>query len=122
MTALEIKRGDVVNVDLRGAEGGEKQGVRPCVVVQNDGGNRGSPMTIVVPLTDVAQFKGYPHQVRISAAELGPGGKESVAECGHLRTIDREKRIVGKEVVLTALAVEVMTRVDVGLRASSGLR
>ncbi len=92
MSRLEIKRGDIVNVDLRGAEGGEKEGTRPCVVVQNDGGNRGSPMTIVVPLTDIAQYKGYSQQIRVSAAELGAGGKESIAECGHIRTIDRDAR------------------------------
>lgn len=119
MAKLAIKRGDVVNVDLRGATGGEKEGVRPCVVVQNDGGNRGSPLTIVVPLTDVAQFKGYPQQVRISDADLGPGGKDSIAECGHIRSIDRDERIVS-DVVPTTLAPEVMNRIDIGLRASLG--
>lgn len=47
---IPLVRGDIVLVDLRGAEGGEKKndkllGARPCVVVQNDGGNRGSPLT-----------------------------------------------------------------------------
>lgn len=121
MAKLQIKRGDVVKVDLRGAEGGEKEGARPCVVVQNNGGNQGSPMTIVVPLTDVAQYKGYSQQVPVSAGELGPGGKDSIAECGHIRTIDRDARIVS-DVVLTTLAPAVMTRIDAGLRASLGLR
>ncbi|WP_369128077.1 type II toxin-antitoxin system PemK/MazF family toxin [Ramlibacter tataouinensis] len=35
--------------------------LRPCVVVQNDFGNKVSPLTIVVaPLTDQAQYKKYP--------------------------------------------------------------
>jgi len=121
MAKLDIKRGDIVIVDLRGAEGGEKEGTRPCLVVQNDGGNRGSPLTVVVPLTDVGQFKGYPQQVRISEAELGAGGKDSIAECGHIRTIDRDTRIVSAA-VLTTLAPAVMARVDAGLKASLGLR
>ncbi|MFG0243799.1 MAG: type II toxin-antitoxin system PemK/MazF family toxin [Phycisphaerales bacterium JB054] len=121
MKRVEIKRGDVVDVDLRGAEGAEKQGTRPCVVVQNDGGNRGSPMTIVVPLTDVRQFKGYAQQIQVSAAELGPGGKDSIAECGHVRTIDRDARIVSEQ-IRTTLESSVMSRIDTGLRASLGLK
>src|SRR5690606_37782667 len=70
--AVPLRRGDVVYVDLKGAIGVEKQKTRPCVVVQNDGGNRASPMTIVAPITDEDQFKGYAQQVLVEAHELGP--------------------------------------------------
>lgn len=120
MAKIEIKRGDVVNVDLRGAEGGEKMGERPCVVVQNDRGNAVSPLTVVVPLTDVDQYKKLPVQVLVTAKELGSGGKDSVAECGHVRTIDRDARIIGDK-VLTHLDSTVMRRLDAALRVSLGL-
>lgn len=124
MPQIEIARGDVVQVDLSGAIGGEKQndrlsGLRPCVVVQNNGGNRGSPLTIVAPLTDDAQYKGYPQQVKVTAAELGPWGKDSIIECGHLRSIDRDRRIKQN---LGPVAEGVMDRVDAALKSSLGLR
>jgi mRNA interferase MazF len=91
MPRLDLVRGDVVQVDLDGAKGVEKQKVRPCVVVQNDVGNRVSPMTIVAPVTDDEQFKNLPVQVFVALGDLGPGAKDSVIECGHLRTIDRDE-------------------------------
>ena len=118
---LPLVRGDVVYVDLSGAAGNEKQGRRPCVVVGNDGGNRVSPLTIVAPITDSGQYKGYPMQVLISAADLGPGAKDSIIECGHLRTIDRDVRIDHGTGVWRHLSDEIMGRVDDALRASLGL-
>lgn len=102
-------------VDLRGAEGAEKMGVRPCLIVQNDGGNAKSPLTIVVPVTDRAQHKNYPTQVLIPAAELGLRGKDSIAECGHIRTIDRDRRI---QRYVSRVSAETLIAVDAALKAS----
>lgn len=88
-----LKRGDVVYVDLRGAEGSEIQKVRPCVVVQNDTGNKHAPHTIVVPLTDDDGTKTLPVHVKVPASELAPGGKDSIAKCEHVRTVDIAARI-----------------------------
>jgi mRNA interferase MazF len=115
----KIKRGDIVVVDLQGALGGEKKGNnRPCVVVQNDIGNEKSPMTIVAPLTDVDQYKKLPVQVLISAEESGENGKESVVECGHIRTIDKSRI----SAVVARLPNEAMSRVDKALKISLSLR
>lgn len=121
MPKTAIRRGDVVYVDLRGAVGVEKQKSRPCVVVQNDGGNRASPLTIVAPITDYDQHKGYPQQVVVEAAELGMGAKRSVIECGHLRSIDRDERIDEARGVIAHLSDRTMTEVDRALRSSLGL-
>lgn len=120
---IALERGDIVEVDLSGAVGGEKQNdavssTRPCVVVQNQKGNLYSPLTIVVPLTDVAQFKKLPVQVLVSAAELGAGGKDSVVECGHVRTIDRDSRI---KQLLGKIDAAALARVDSALAVSLGL-
>lgn len=113
-----LKRGDVVVVDLDGAKGTEKTGAeRACVVIQNDVGNAKSPLTIIVPLTDAKQFKGLPVQVLITAAERGNNGKDSVVECGHIRTIDKS-RIAN---VVSHLAPDVMARVDHAIKISIGL-
>lgn len=122
MATVLLRRGDVVWVDLHGAVGGEKHDRRPCLVVQNDGGNRGSPLTIVAPITDAdKQFKGYPQQVLVNASELGPGAKDSVIECGHLRSIDRDARIDASGAVWCHLNDELMTKVDKALPASLAL-
>ena len=50
-------RGMVVLVDLEPVLGHEQGRTRPCVVVQNDIGNRYSSTTVVVPLTDSSHIK-----------------------------------------------------------------
>ncbi len=119
---LEIVRGDVVYVDLCGAVGNEKQERRPCLVVQNDGGNRGSPLTIIAPLTDGEhRGKRYRQQVFVPADALGEGAKGSIIECGHLRGIDQEVRIDEGSGVWCHLNDDVMAQVDEALRASLSL-
>ena len=123
MARIEISRGDIVLVDLSGAQGSEhdnhsEAGVRPCVVVQNEGGNRASPVTIVAPITDQTSYKGYPQQVKATAAQVH-GVKDSIIHCGQLRTVDVEARIkrnVGK------VAPELLPEIDKALKASLGLR
>jgi mRNA interferase MazF len=119
MAVIEIKRGDVVRVNLRGAEGNEKQDTRLCVVVQNDVGNQYSPLTIVAPITDARQDKKLPVQVVVTPAECAALSKPSVIECGHLRTIDRDTRI---EAHLGSMPAGVMTAVDKALSISVGLK
>ena len=48
---MEIRRGDIFEVDLGEYRGSIQGGYRPCVIVQNDIGNKYSPVTIVYPLT-----------------------------------------------------------------------
>lgn len=121
MAKVELARGDVVVVDLVGAIGTEKKKERPCLVVQNDMGNKVSPMTIVVPLTDASARRGLPTHVEVSAAELGAGGKNSIVACEQIRTIDRDHRIDPTKGVLAHLSDETMAKVDAALRASLGL-
>ena len=119
MPKIGVTRGDVVFVDLRGAEGGEKRGSRPCVVIQNDTGNAHSPLTIVAPITDQRQDKKLPVQVAVAAAELGTGGKDSVIELGHIRTIDRDLRI---ERTVCRLSGATMAKIDTAIKVSLGLK
>lgn len=126
-TSIQVSRGDIVIVDLRGALGGEKENdktskSRPCVVVQNDGGNKGSPLTIVAPLTDASQYKGYLQQVKVTAAEvaaIGATAKDSIIECGHIRSIDRATRVLQN---CGAISSAVLPRIDAALKASLGLK
>jgi mRNA interferase MazF len=113
----DLMRGEVVSVRLDGAEGYEKQndadsGVRSCVVVQNNHGNSVSPLTVIVPLTGMDQAKGYPFQISISGSVLGPGGKDCIADCGHVRSIDKS-RIIDR---FRVLPDSLMKQIDGALR------
>lgn len=48
---IELKLFDVVYVNLNKGIGSEQSGIRPCVVIQNDIGNKYSPTVLIIPLT-----------------------------------------------------------------------
>jgi mRNA interferase MazF len=121
MANLEITRGDVIWVDFGEAEGRCKTGEHPAVVVQNNTGNRFSPMILVIPLTDPGQCKDLPVQVRLTSAETGLANKDSCAECGHIRCVDREQQILEARGVVGRIVPDAMRRIDEALRISLGL-
>jgi len=45
------EQGQIVYVNLGEGEGSEQGGVRPCIVIQNDTGNKFSTTTLVAPIT-----------------------------------------------------------------------
>jgi mRNA interferase MazF len=110
-------RGQIVEVDLDPVVGHEQGRSRPCVVVQNDAGNRFSSMTIVLPLTDAAHIGG-PSPIYVPV-QKGDGGirKDSIVLCDQIRAVDQLRlgRIFG------ILAPETMQRVDRALLISLGL-
>ena len=110
-------RGMVVEVDLDPVIGHEQGHKRPCVVLQNDIGNRFASTTIIAPLTDAAHIrKASPIYVLV---RQGDGGttKDSYVLCDQLRTIDqlRVRRVFG------AVGPETMAAIDAALRISLGL-
>ena len=48
---MDIRFGDVVQVDFGKTTGSVQGSVRPCAVIQNDVGNKYGPTTIVIPFT-----------------------------------------------------------------------
>lgn len=110
-------RGMVVEVTLDPVVGHEQGRSRPCLVVQNDIGNRFSSTTIVVPLTDSAHIR-KPSPIYVPVKK-GDGGttKDSVVLCDQIRVVDQQRfrRTYG---VLSAAAME---RVDDALLISLGL-
>lgn len=116
---MKVRRGDIFLVDLRGAEGREKLGLRPCLVVQNDTGNRNSPVTLVAPLTDSRRGDALPVHVAVTAVQLGTkNAKDSVIDCGQIRAVDTAARFLRK---LGQLDDAVMSLVDDAIRRSFGL-
>jgi len=114
---MTIKRGDMLLVDFSLAKGSEQGKTRPCVVVQNDIGNRYSNTTIVVPITGRVREKDYPTDVFATASELGLK-REGTINCSQIRTISAKHRVISK---LGSLKQKTMERVDEALRASLSL-
>ena len=110
-------RGMVVEVSLDPVVGHEQGRSRPCVVAQNDVGNRFGSTTIIVPLTDAVHILApSPIFVRI---RNGDGGttKDSYALCDQIRTVDQRR--FGK--VFGTLSAESMAEIDAALLISLGL-
>ena len=83
----QIRRGDIFEVDLGEYRGSIQGGYRPCVIVQNDIGNKYSPVTIVYPLTTkVNSKKKIPTHVIIESIETD---KPSMILCEQPITINK---------------------------------
>jgi len=110
-------RGMVLEVNLDPVVGSEANKTRPCVVIQNDIGNRYSPVSIVAAITDADHVpKRYPVDVPVPRGEGGLS-KDSVVQCNQIRCVD-EKRFVR---ALGHLSRSTMDKVDQALRISLAL-
>lgn len=110
-------RGAVLEVNLDPAIGSEANKTRPCVVIQNDIGNRHSPVTIVAAITGAENVpRRYPVDVLIPEGEGGLS-KASVVQCNQIRTVD-EARVVR---TLGRLSQGTMEKIDRALKTSLSL-
>ncbi|WP_280538053.1 type II toxin-antitoxin system PemK/MazF family toxin [Halopenitus sp. POP-27] len=114
---MNVRRGDVVIVELDPTEGSEQRGTRPCLVVQNDIGNENAPTTIVVPFTTSQGDDLYPFEVLVTAAE-SPLREDSVALCSQIRTVSIEHRVTND---IGYIPNARMKEVDTALEYSLGL-
>ena len=113
---MEIYRGDVLIVDFEPKRGSEQGGIRPALVIQNNSGNKFSPLMIVAPITAKSYEKEYPTNVSLSAKESGLK-KDSTILLNQIKTID--KRRVGKKI--KKLDSSIMKKVDIAIKVSLGL-
>jgi len=81
-----VKRGEIYWVEFDPVKGSEQSGVRPALVVQNDIGNRHSPMTVVVAITSHLPPQPYPFVVIIDTEESGLPVRSAV-NCAQIATI-----------------------------------
>jgi len=114
---VQYFRGDVLNVDFRPAKGSEPDIIRPCVVIQNDVGNKYSPITIVAAITGAENVpRRYPVDVPVFKGEGGLT-KYSVVQCNLIRCVDKI-RIQNQTGRLNA---RIMEEVDKALKISLAL-
>ena len=112
MNRQEYNRGQIYYIDLSTAKGSEQGGMRPCIVVQNNTGNRHAPTLIVVPLTTQTKRALPTH------ATVHEGTKTSTALCEQVMTVDKS-RVSGK--AIGKCSPHTMTQIDLCLRISLGL-
>jgi mRNA interferase MazF len=114
----KYSRGDISYVNLGDAVGSEPNKVRPCVVIQNDLGNRYSSILIIAIITGAENVpKKYPVDVEVPKGEGGLD-KDSVVQCNLIRCVD-EKRM---QASIGRLAPATMRKIDDALKISLALR
>ncbi|MEK6861198.1 MAG: type II toxin-antitoxin system PemK/MazF family toxin [Nanoarchaeota archaeon] len=113
---MDIKRGDIVLVNLDPVIGSEQGKTRPALVIQNDIGNKYSPTTIVAPITSKVFSKEFPTNVQISPQDSGLES-ESTVLLNQVRNIDKS-RIIKK---LGALKDQIIKKVGLAIKISLGV-
>ena len=84
----EIKRGGIWLVNLDPTIGHEIKKSRPGLIIQNDLGNRYSPITIIAPITSQNIDKIYPIEVLLTKENSGLK-KDSKVLFNQIRAIDK---------------------------------
>jgi mRNA interferase MazF len=110
------RRGEVYLVSFDPTVGSEIQRTRPALIIQNDIGNRHSPITIVAAITSQFAEPLYPTEVLITPPEGGLT-TASVALLNQIRSIDRQRlmRRLGR------VSAATMERVNRAIQLSLGL-
>ena len=113
----QYARGKVWDVNLDPVVGSETGKCRPCVIIQNDIGNKYAPTVIVAVITDSANVqKRYPVDVYVSKGTAGLA-LDSVIMCSQIRTVDKKRLINHRGKMLP----RVMDEVDKALKISLSL-
>lgn len=110
------KRGDIYLVNFDPTVGAEIRKTRPALVIQNDMGNKYSPITIVAAITSRFEEPPYPTDVIVEPEESGLSLRSAVV-LNQIRSIDRQ-RLVKR---LGHAGSKTMDRVDQAIQISLGL-
>ena len=94
---LTYKRGEIWWVDLNPVIGNETGKERPCLILQNDVGNKNGATTIVAPL--LPGTKTYPYVVNVSPTSQNKLKGDRYINLGQMRVVDA-RRIKNRQGVL----------------------
>ena len=117
LAPAHIRRGEIYLVSFDPTVGHEIKKTRPALVIQNNIGNRYSPLTIVAAITSKISPVPYPVQVVIEPTRTNGLSVRSSIRLDQLRTVDRQRLIKR----LGQIDRSAMTKVDEALRISLGL-
>ena len=116
---IPLLRGDVYLVNLEPIIGKEIGKARPALIIQNDVGNKFSPVTIIAPISSIKEItKPLPIMIFL---EKGEGGlkEESYVDCGQIITIDKNERLITK---FGSLNKSRISEIDKALKISLSLQ
>ena len=113
----DIRRGEIYLCSCDPTVGHEIKKTRPALVLQNDIGNRFSPLTIVAAITSSISVASYPVEVVVDPSSANGLGVRSAILLNQIRTVDR-KRLIRR---LGAVDAGAMAKVDQALKISLGL-
>ena len=114
-----LLRGDVYLVNLDPIIGKEIGKARPSVIIQNDIGNKFSPVTIIAPISSVKEItKPLPIMIFLKKGEGGLS-EDSYVDCGQIRTVDKDQRLITK---FGTLDKSKLLEVDKALKVSLSLQ
>ena len=112
---FSLLRGDVYLVNLDPIIIKEIGKARPALIIQNDIGNKFSPVTIIAPISSKKEItKPLPIMVLLQIGDCGLS-EESYIDCGQIRTVDKAKRLIKK---LGRIENKKMIEVDKALKIS----
>jgi mRNA interferase MazF len=112
-----ILRGQIYLVSFDPTVGHEIRKTRPALVIQNDIGNRHSPLTIVAAITSKISSVPYPVEVVIEPTRDNGLTVHSAVRLDQIRTVDRQRLIRS----LGQIDRRTLARVDEAIRISLGL-
>lgn len=112
-----IRRGDIYQVSFDPTVGHEMKKTRPAVVIQNDVGNRYSPLTIVAAITSKVSAVPYPVEVVLEPSKANGLEVRSAIRLDQIRTVDH-LRLVKR---LGTVEGSAMAKVDEAIKISLGL-
>ncbi|MGO9096297.1 MAG: type II toxin-antitoxin system PemK/MazF family toxin [Bryobacteraceae bacterium] len=113
----DLRRGDIYLCSFDPTVGHEIKKTRPALVIQNDVGNRYSPLTIVAAITSSVSLAPYPVEAVIDPNARNGLEVRSSIRLDQIRTMDR-RRLVRR---LGAVDPGTMAKVDEAIRISLGL-
>ena len=113
---MQIKRGDIVLVNLNPVIGSEQGKTRPALIIQNDLGNQYSPTTIVAPITSKIFNKEFPTNINLSSKDSSLN-TDSTILLNQIRTIDKSRIIRA----LTKIDSSIMKKVNLAIKISLDL-
>ena len=94
---LTYKRGEIWWVNLDPVIGNETGKERPCLILQNDVGNKNSATTLVAPL--LPGTKTYPYVVNIAPTSRNGLKGDRYVNLGQMRVVDA-RRIKNRQGIL----------------------
>lgn len=111
------RRGEIYLVDFSPSIGKEMKDAHPCVVIQNDVGNKVSELTIVAAITSNLRVANLPVGIMVTPEESGLA-QNSVVHLGHIYTIDKRRlvRYIGKLTTHKLNEIDKATEISLGLK------